>query len=42
MDRQVILLDGFGITASDLVPPSTIAILLQDGEVRVVSGEKRV
>lgn len=39
MDRQVILLGGFGITGSDLVPPGTVAIILRDGEVRVVVTE---
>jgi hypothetical protein len=35
----VILLDGFGITASDLVPLGTVAILLHGGEVKVVPAE---
>ncbi|CAM5761691.1 hypothetical protein LMIY3S_00223 [Labrys miyagiensis] len=39
MDREVILVDGFGITASELVPLGTVAIILKSGEVKVVPAE---
>ncbi|GLS17086.1 hypothetical protein GCM10007874_01010 [Labrys miyagiensis] len=39
MERDVILLDGFGIIASDLVPPGTVAIMLHGGDVKVVPAE---
>ncbi|WP_448956403.1 hypothetical protein [Labrys neptuniae] len=40
MVKDVIILDGFGITVSDLVPPGTVAVLLAGGDVEVVPAEK--
>ena len=40
LDKEVIIFDGFGITASDLVPPGTVAIMLLGGEVRLVPAER--
>ena len=39
LDKEVILFDGFGITASDLVPPGTVAIMFYGGEVQLVPVE---
>ncbi|GLS18558.1 hypothetical protein GCM10007874_15750 [Labrys miyagiensis] len=39
MEKDVILLDGFGITASDLVPPGTVATILHGGDVKVFAAE---
>jgi hypothetical protein len=39
VSEDLILLDGLGISRSDLVPPGTVAIILRDGEVRVVPAE---
>lgn len=36
MTGEVILLDGLGIVASDLVEPGTVAIMLRGGDVQVV------
>ena len=40
MSNDVILMNGLGIVASDLVPAGTVAIMLRDGAVRVVPAEK--
>lgn len=37
---EAIILDGFGITASSLVPPGTVAIILHGGEVKVVAADR--
>lgn len=36
MTGEVILLNGLGIVASDLVEPGTVAIMLRGGDVQVV------
>ena len=36
MSGEVILLNGLGIVASDLVEPGTVAIMLHGGDVQVV------
>jgi hypothetical protein len=36
----LILLDGLGIARNDLIPSGKVAIILRDGEVRVVPAEK--
>ncbi|MGJ4860338.1 hypothetical protein AB4037_05585 [Labrys sp. KB_33_2] len=36
MTGEVILLNGLGIVASDLVEPGTVAIMLHGGDVQVV------
>jgi hypothetical protein len=39
LSKDLILLDGLGIAHSELVPSGTIAIILRDGEVRVVPAD---
>jgi hypothetical protein len=39
LTRDVILLDAFGITASALVQPGRVAVLMTSGEVKIVAAE---
>ena len=40
MSKDLIMLDGLGIAHNELIPPGTIAIILKDGDVRVVPADK--
>jgi hypothetical protein len=40
MSKDLIMLDGLGIAHNELIPSGTVAIILKDGEVRVVPADK--
>jgi hypothetical protein len=40
MSKDLIMLDGLGIAHNELIPSGTVAIMLRDGEVRVVPADR--